>query len=64
MEEITIPCPTDGCEGSVTVTAEPVMNGTQWKVQHIGDTPAVTCSNSCKSPAELEQPVAAVLQAG
>ena len=64
MEEISIPCPTDGCDGTVTATAEPVMNGTQWQIEHRGESPAVSCSNNCKSPAELEEPVAAVLQAG
>jgi hypothetical protein len=64
MEEITIPCPTDGCEGTVEVTAEPVLNGTQWMIEHHGDTPAVHCSNGCRSPAELEQPVVDALQAG
>ena len=64
MEEITIPCPTDGCDGTVTATAEPVVNGTEWMIQHRGDEPSVQCSNTCRSPAELEQPVIFALQAG
>jgi len=64
MEEITIPCPTDDCDGEVTVTAEPIMSGTGWAIQHVGQEPAVRCSRGCKPPLELEDPVKATLQAG
>ena len=64
MEQITIPCPTDACHGEVTATAEPINSGTEWAIQHRGDEPAVRCSNGCTSPAELEAPVKAALQAG
>jgi hypothetical protein len=64
MEEITIPCPTEGCDGEVTASAEPVLTGTEWAIQHLGDEPSVRCSKACKSPAELEEPVKGALQAG
>jgi hypothetical protein len=64
MEEITIPCPTDGCDGEVTVTAEPIMSGTEWAIQLVGQEPAVRCSRGCKPPRELEDAVRATLQAG
>jgi predicted aldo/keto reductase-like oxidoreductase len=64
MEEITIPCPTEGCDGAVTTTAEPIMSGTEWSIQYVGDDPAVRCSKGCKSPVELEEPVKGALQAG
>ncbi|MBW8732595.1 MAG: hypothetical protein JF622_16965 [Terrabacter sp.] len=64
MEQISIPCPTEGCGGEVTVTAEPIMSGTEWSIQHLGDEPAVRCSKDCRSPVELEKPVKSALQAG
>jgi len=64
MEQITIPCPTDGCPGEVTATAEPINSGTEWAIQYLGDEPAVQCSNGCTPPAELEERVKAALQAG
>ena len=64
MEQITIPCPTEGCDGEVTTTAEPILSGTEWAIQHLGGAPNVRCSQNCKSPAELEEPVKAALQAG
>ena len=63
METISIPCPTDECDGTVTVTAEPINNGTEWSIEHRDGTPAVSCSNSCRPPAALEEPVKAELQA-
>jgi hypothetical protein len=57
MEQITIPCPTDGCHGEVTTTAEPILSGTEWAIQYLGDEPAVRCS-------EVEEPVKGALQAG
>lgn len=64
MEQITIPCPTDGCRGEVTTTAEPILSGTEWAIQYLGDEPAVRCSEGCKSPVQLEEPVKGALQAG
>ena len=64
MEQITIPCPTAGCHGEVTTTAEPILSGTEWSIQYLDDEPAVRCSEGCKSPAELEEPVKGALQAG
>jgi hypothetical protein len=40
------------------------MSGTEWAIQHVGDEPAVRCTEGCKSPADLERPVKAALQAG
>jgi predicted aldo/keto reductase-like oxidoreductase len=64
METITIPCPTDGCGGEVTVTAEPIISGTEWAIQYVDGEPAVRCSEGCKSPAELEEPVKGAMRAG
>ena len=63
METLSIPCPADDCGGTVTVTAEPIINGTVWAIQHHDDAPAVFCSQGCRSPVALEEPVKAALQA-
>ena len=64
METIRIPCPMDGCSGTVTATAQPVMGGQEWAVRHVDGTPDVRCSENCTPPADLEERVRATLQAG
>lgn len=64
METISFPCPTEGCSGTVTATAEPVMAGQEWAVRHVDGTPDVRCSENCTSPTDLEERVRAALQAG
>jgi nicotinamide-nucleotide amidase len=64
METISFPCPTEGCSGTVTATAGPVLGGQEWAVRHVDGTPDVRCSESCTSPTDLEERVKAALQAG
>ena len=64
MQRLEIPCPTDGCPGVVHVRAEPVVNGTEWEILEIDGAPDVACSEGCRTPQELAQPVKDELQAG
>ena len=64
METISVPCPTRGCGGVVTVTAEPVHGGTAWRIDRQDGEPAVSCSKRCVSPQDLELPILGELQAG
>ena len=64
MDVIKIPCPTDGCDGTVTVAAEPVSGGQLWAIEQSDGAPNLSCTERCRSPQELEAPVLAVLQAG
>ena len=64
MDTLEIPCPTDGCPGIVHVEAEPIASGTEWEILRIDGSPQVRCTESCRSPEELYQPVKDELQAG
>ena len=64
MDEIEIPCPTPGCGGVVHVQAQPIEHGTEWEILEVDGAPQVSCSMSCRPPAELRQAVKDELQAG
>jgi hypothetical protein len=57
MEGITIPCPTDAGEVTVKVTGEPVLHGTQWMIQHDGDTRRFTVPTAADHPPSLNNPM-------
>jgi hypothetical protein len=63
MQNIEIPCPTEGCRGVVQVQAQPIIQGTEWEILEVDGTPQVSCSEGCRTPAELCQPVKDELQA-
>lgn len=46
------------------MTAEPVHGGTAWRIDRQDGEPAVSCSNGCVSPQDLELPILRELQAG